>query len=195
VQFRFLPALVVFVGSYLPLAVILLAQNVNFGVFGGAFCWPVGKESCQSPLRNPTLSLGFLLLTLTCFVLTLAILKLVKPTQQIVVLESKYIPVDLMNYTLPYIVSFMSVDYGDAGKYVGFLVFLAWMFWITLRSGQIVLNPVLIALGWRLYEVKYRFASTDNVHVTRALTKADLSAGPAKQWPVQDIQIVDQEGA
>lgn len=193
-QFRLLPALVVFLGSYLPLAVILLAQNINYTILSKGVCWPLERNVCELPLRNPLLSVGFLFTTLTCFILTLAILRLVKPAQEIVVIEAKYIPVDLMNYTLPYIVSFMSVDYGDAGKFAGFLVFLGWMFWITLRSGQIVLNPVLIALGWRLHEVRYRFATAQEAHVTRALTRADLVAGPATQWPVQDIQIMNQEG-
>lgn len=194
-QFRLLPALIVFVGSYLPLAVILLAQNVDFTLVSGGFCWPLDGSKCQLPLNNPALSIAFVLVTLLCFTLTVAILHLVKPSQQTIILESKYIPVDLMNYTLPYIVSFMSVEYNDTGKFLGFLVFLGWMFWITLRSGQIVLNPVLIAFGWRLYEIKYRFAASDEAHITRALTKGELGLGPAKQWPIQDIQIVEQESA
>ena len=38
-----------------------------------------------------------------------------------------------MNYTLPYVVSFMSIEYHDTGKFVGLIIFLAWMFWITYR--------------------------------------------------------------
>jgi hypothetical protein len=53
-----------------------------------------------------------------------------------------------MNYVLPYVVSFMSIDYQVTGKFVGFLIFLGWMFLITYKSGQIMLNPLLTVFGW-----------------------------------------------
>lgn len=95
-----------------------------------------------------------------------------------------------MNYTLPYVVSFMSIDYQDAGKFIGFVVFLGWMFWISYKSGQIILNPVLIALGWRLYDVTYQFAGGTDIHKTKALVQGHLAPGNHKQWPIQDIQII-----
>ena len=58
-----------------------------------------------------------------------------------------------MNYTLPYIVSFMSFGYDQEGKFIGIVIFLTWIFWITYKSGQIILNPILVAFGWKLYEV------------------------------------------
>lgn len=64
------------------------------------------------------------------------------------------------------------------------------MFWITHRSGQILLNPVLIALGWRLYNVTYNFPGSTDEHKGRALVKGYLDPGRYKQWPVQDIQII-----
>jgi len=36
VQFRFLTALMVFIGSYLPLGLILFVQNFDFSVFDGS---------------------------------------------------------------------------------------------------------------------------------------------------------------
>jgi hypothetical protein len=89
-------------------------------------------------------------LTLSCLIVTVVSLKLIRPSQDIEVINAKYIPTDLMNYTLPYIVSFMSIEYSDTGKFVGFVVFLLWIFWISHRSGQVILNPVLIALSLRL---------------------------------------------
>ena len=54
-------------------------------------------------------------------------------------------------------VSFMSLDYEQGPKLVGFAAFLLWIFWITHKSGQIAMNPVLAVLGWKLYEIKYTF--------------------------------------
>jgi hypothetical protein len=189
-QFRKLTALIVFLGSYLPLSLILLAQNADYSQLSKGFCWPLTTAQCGLPLRNPAWAIGMFSLTFVCFLATLVALSLVRPRKQIEVVELKYIPTDLMNYTLPYIVSFMSIDYQDTGKFIGFAVFLAWMFWISYKSGQIVMNPVLIALGWRLYDVGYMFAGGTTKHAGRALVKGHLSQGPHKQSQLQDILII-----
>jgi hypothetical protein len=115
---------------------------------------------------------------------------MIKPSQDIEVISAKYIPTDLMNYTLPYIVSFMSIEYSDTGKFVGFVVFLLWIFWISHRSGQVILNPVLIALSWRMYEVEYKFPGGQVTHSGQALAYGHLTTGSFKQSMVQSIQIV-----
>ncbi len=38
-QFRFLASVAIFLGSYLPLALILLIQDVNYAALGNGFCW------------------------------------------------------------------------------------------------------------------------------------------------------------
>lgn len=189
-QFRILTALVVFVGSYLPLSLILLAQDFDYGALSHGLCWPLSTTLCDLPFANPIFSITMLAITMACFIVTVLALRLIEPKQDVMVIEAKYIPTDLMNYTLPYIVSFMSIEYQETGKFVGFIVFLGWMFWITFRSGQILLNPVLIALGWRLYEMTYSYAGSGDSFITRALVKGDLTPGAFKQWPVQDIQII-----
>ena len=64
----------------------------------------------------------------------------------------KATPNEIINYTFPYVVSFMGIAYGDPQKLIGFVVFLLWMFAITLKSGQILMNPLLLIFGWKLYE-------------------------------------------
>jgi hypothetical protein len=188
-QFRILTAAVVFLGSYLPLSLILLAQSLEYDKLDGAFCWNLGAASCELPLRSPIFSVVMVIVTLSCLMITILALHLIRPSQAVNVSTVKYIPSDLMNYTLPYIVSFMSIDYQDIGKFVGLSVFLIWMFWISYRSGQIIMNPVLIALGWRLYEIEFRFVGGEAKHVGRGLSRGHLQAGDACQATLQDIQI------
>lgn len=189
-QFRLLTAIVVFLGSYLPLAAILFSQNIDYLALQNGLCWPVKAGRCELPLHDAGYSIGLLGVTLLCFILTVLALALVRTTQDITVREADYVPTDLMNYTLPYVVSFMGINYHDTEKFVGFCVFLAWMFWITHKSGQVLLNPILIALGWRLYNVTYNFAGSTDAHKGRALVKGYLEPGRYSQWPVQDIQII-----
>lgn len=189
-EFRIGTAAIVFLGSYFPLSLILLAQNFQFQMLKQPFCWPVSYGQCEIPLGAPIFSIAMVTLTLFCLIITVLSLKMIRPNQDIEVINSKYIPADLMNYTLPYIVSFMSIDYYDTGKFVGFVVFLLWIFWISHRSGQIILNPVLIALSWRMYEVEYKFPGGQEKHIGNALAHGHLTTGSYKQSMVQSIQII-----
>jgi hypothetical protein len=127
-------------------------------------------------------------------VATLITLAFSKPKHEIVIREAKYVPADLMNYTLPYVVAFMSIDYQDMEKFSGLVIFLAWMFWITYRSGQIALNPVLIVFGWRLYEIKYQFTGDTQDLMARGLALAPLTAGDrVAQSAIQDILIIKND--
>jgi len=196
-QFRLGTATIVFLGSYMPLGVILLAQNVDYSKTGSAFCWQLAEAGCNLPLRNPTTALLVFAIPLVCFLLTILLMRMIESGKEIRIIEAKYIPADLMNYTLPYIVSFMSIDYQDVGKFIGLAVFLLWMFWISHKSGQIILNPVLIALGWRLYEIKYSFLGGQSgndaakEHLTRALVKGHLAPGEIhKKNSIQEIEII-----
>lgn len=193
-QFRVLMAFAVFLGSYLPLSLILLAQNYDYAMRHQTFCWAFWTGECSLPFKNPAFAVGILVACLACFVITLGALAAVRPKQEIRVREAKHIPADLMNYTLPYIVSFMSIDYQEPAKFVRFVIFLGWMFWIIYKSGQIILNPLLIVLGWRLYEVSYSFAGSDNSQSANALVKGRIEAGQRyRQTPVQDILIIKSD--
>ncbi|WP_170226858.1 hypothetical protein [Sphingorhabdus contaminans] len=193
-QFRLPASLIIFAGSYLPLSVILLAQDFDYSAIDRRLCFPGQLENCILPLSNPTFAIGIFVVTLVCFIATLSLLKLVVPKHDVEITEAEYVPADLINYTLPYIVSFMSIDYQDSGKLVGLCVFLGWMFWITHKSGQIILNPVLIALNWRPYNISFHYVGAPQIRQTLALVNGELELGPHKLWPVQSIQIIKPAG-
>lgn len=191
-QFRLIPALIVFIGSYLPLSIILLAQNFRYSELNKNMCVPHTSASCTIPIDSPIATIGFALACLICMICTLIFLAIVKPEKGISITSFEYIPTDLMNYTLPYVVSFMNVDFADAGNFVGFGVFLSWMFWITHRSGQILLNPVLIAFGWRHYSIEFKYVGSDAQQTGNCLTKFELQIGSAKKVSIQSISLVSQ---
>ena len=151
-RLRLAAAVVVFVGSYLPLSVILLVQDADYALMAGLACWPFPGESqqCVIPLGNPAASVGSLAVCVACFTVTVLVLRLAKAKRSIVIERARHVPSELMSYALPYIVAFMNMDY-RTNKLVGLVIFLGWLFWMTYRSGQIVLNPFLVAFGWRLY--------------------------------------------
>lgn len=192
-QLRRTSAFVLYVGSYLPLALVLLVQDVNASVAENAVCSPAvwAERGCQLPLHHPALSLGAVAVGVVCLLVTTWTLRATGTLRQIEVAEAKHVPADLINYAMPYIVSFMGLDFASPTKLLGFGVFFIWIFWITYRSGQIVMNPILIVFGWRLYEIKYSFIQSERVRIGRALHHGDLE--PVKVYrsgSMQDVLIV-----
>ncbi|GAA5618248.1 hypothetical protein Brsp03_02404 [Brucella sp. NBRC 12951] len=195
-QFRTPVALSVFIGSYLPLSVILLAQDYDYQFLKQDFCFDFlhEKSGCVVPFSNPWLSIGIFIVSLLCFVLSMFSLRVLKFKRTIVLKEVKHIPSDLMNYTLPYVVSFMGVGYNDTGKFVGVIVFLAWMFWITYKSGQIILNPLLVVFGWRLYELTYQNSGSEERRNVVALSSCDMIVEKNYKYDfIQDVLVVKPE--
>jgi hypothetical protein len=151
-QIKLVPSVFLFLGSYFPLSVILLLQDVSTN----SWTLPVCRSftACQLPeFSNPTRALGFFFVCAASLAFFLWALNRFTGMHDITVEDAKSIPNDLINYVFPYVVSFMGLDFGSTGKYYGFLVFLFWMFLITYRSGQILMNPLLLVAGWHLYEV------------------------------------------
>lgn len=173
-QFRFLPALLVFLGSYFPLALILLFQDISWSSWESATC--TSWKSCHFPIfRNPWLAFSVLGVTALCLCLTFLILRKIRYKYPIEIIEVKPIPNELINYSFPYIVSFMGVDYLSLDKISGLVIFLVWLFLITLKSGQIIMNPVLLIFGWNLYEAKVFVNGSERT--TNILSKTYLIPG------------------
>lgn len=192
-QLRVLTAILIFLGSYLPLSLILLLQDVDYARLKDA---PFESLSgwflaCLPVFKNPPISLSFFLLTLLCLIVTLYTLRTAPNVSQMRVMEAKHIPADLINYVIPYVVSFMNVEFSEPNKYMGFFVFVAWMFWITYASGRIIFNPILVAFGWKLYELKYRFGGSDAPYIGFVLTNTSLSPQDWHNYQqIQDVMII-----
>ena len=183
---RILASIILFIGSYFPLSLILLVQNLK----AESYCIP-WRTGCSWELRQPYISLYFVAICIFCVAATLVVLSAVRTDRAIDTVETKHIPVDLMNYVLPYVVSFMGIDYGDTGKFLGFIVFLLWMFIITHSSERIIMNPVLVVFGWKLYEIKYKTPGGELIQTKVALSRQPLDPGCRyKLNTIQDVLIV-----
>ena len=191
-RLRLPAAVVIFLGSYLPLSVILLAQDFDGAMLWRPVCWPFsgGGADCGIPLGHPLASLGLATVCAVCFGATLLAMRLTKAKRSIVVEDAKYVPAELIGYALPYVVAFMKLDF-ETSKLVALAIFLGWFFWITYRSGQIVLNPFLAAFGWRLYDVRYRFPGSSAVHTGKALCDDVIAGGDrCRHTMIDDVVII-----
>ena len=122
-QFRLIPALLVFLGSYFPLAIIMAIQDIKIFSWNSDIC--INFHECHLPeFHNPWLSLLIFIITGICLILISCIFKKLRYTYKIEIKETKLIPTELINYSFPYIVSFMGVDYESTEKIVGLVIFL-----------------------------------------------------------------------
>ncbi len=190
-QFRIVSGFLIFIGSYLPLAIILAVQDTPSGWWARPICTPASFQSGQCsfiPFNNPELAVSFLALTGISVLITHLTLKSISYPFEVEVKQSKAIPNDIINYTFPYVVSFMGISYSEPEKLIGFVVFLFWMFAITYKSGQIVMNPLLLILGWRLHEAS--IVINGSYRDVRVLKQGMLLPGMQSAQTVQDFYIL-----
>ena len=193
-QPKLISAIILFLGSYFPLSLILLIQDIKNEEWSEPFCWPSEwQNGCYIPhLEDPLRSIGFFGVCLVCLTLLFVLLRNLRPMHVLKVGAYKAIPTDLVNYVFPYVAAFMALELNKTGSWVGFLVFLAWMFVITYRSGQLLMNPLLIVAGWQIYEIE---AIIDGNKVNaRAMSR--FEPGNDKSYGyfgLQDIRVLLKE--
>ncbi len=83
--------------------------------------------------------------------------------------------VDLINYTIPYILSFFGFDLSKWEDVISLTIFLTIMFVLTITSRSLFLNPILAFAGYGLYDIEYEF--NGNVKVVAVLSKYELKTG------------------
>ena len=187
-QFRLFSAFLIFIGSYLPLALILAVQDIPMVWWRSPFCDFSKLSGCAfNPFSNPELSITFIVITSASVIISAVALSKVAFPFEARVESSKLIPNDIINYVFPYVVSFMGISYESPEKLLGFLVFIIWMFAITYKSGQIIMNPLLLMFGWKLHEAKLHI--NNEYREVRVLKKGSLAPGNYRFQTVQDFYI------
>lgn len=83
--------------------------------------------------------------------------------------------IDLINYTIPYIVSFFGFDLSKTEDVVSLTIFLLLMLLMTIKSKSVFMNPVLLLAGYNLYDLEYEFDGKTNT--TIVISKHDIRNG------------------
>lgn len=173
---RLIPALVLFLGSYFPLSLILLVQDIKQSSWDAPLCRISTEYLCVLPeLTNPWEAVSMLVICAVSLAVFMVMMTRLSAHSSLDVVDSKSVPNDLINYVFPYVVSFMGLDLGVDGKFYGFMLFIILMFVITYRSGQILMNPFLLVAGWQLYELNV--VTERHKRCVKALSKDQVKAG------------------
>ncbi len=77
---------------------------------------------------------------------------------------------DMINYTLPFLIGLFAFDYKTFQSIASLIVFLIFMFGFTRKEGIILLNPMFLLMGIRLYDINYKKVGQPNKeHTANAL--------------------------
>lgn len=159
---KVLTAVLLFISAYAPLFIILAVKDFDFS-FTYRFKHPV-------PI--------YILLGLTAIsvgLLFFAVNSIKRGNMPVAIKSVKSRSVDLINYTIPYIVSFFGFDLSKTEDVVSLTIFLLLMLLMTIKSKSIFMNPILLLAGYNLYDIEYEFDGKTNT--TIVISKFDMRNG------------------
>ena len=150
-----------FLSSYSPLMVILAARDLNYTTF--QFDNPTVVWACLGAALLSCIAIFLLIRSLT-----------MGDSATVTSVDDRSI--ELLNYTIPYLISFLSLDIGEASELVSFSLFMMLMFWLTYKTDNLYINPVLTLMNYKLYRVTVTFSGSEPVEIN-ALTKDTIKPG------------------
>ena len=141
---KVITAILLFISAYSPLFLILAVKDFDFN-----------NTHCFKHPVEIAIILGLAVLSIA---LLFASICSIKPGNMSVKVKSvNNRSADLINYTIPYIVSFFSFDLSKTEDVVSLSIFLLLMLFLTIKSKSIFMNPILLLAGYNLYDLEYEF--------------------------------------
>jgi len=140
---RIATAVMLFIASYSPLFFVLTMKDYNFDL--GQFA-------------NPSRSIGILVLSLLSIIVSVILLRIIPKGSYIVkILSVENRSGDFLNYSIPYLLSFLGNDLSDIHDTLALVVFLSIMLIVSLKTHAIFINPLLVIAGYSLFDIEYEY--------------------------------------
>ena len=159
---KLVTAILLFISAYSPLFLILAVKDFDFDKLQ----WFKHPYTVFFLLAISTLSIALLFMTIKT---------LDKGNMAVKVVSIKDRSSDLINYTIPYILSFFGFDLSKWGDVISLGIFLLIMMLLTIKSKAVFLNPILAMCGYGLYDLEYSFnGDQKNIII---LSNYDLKSG------------------
>jgi hypothetical protein len=159
---KILTAILLFISAYSPLFLILAVKDFDF--------------VCSYKFKHLLAVCIILGISVLSVVLLFATVKLMKRgNMPVTVTEIKNRSVDLINYTIPYIVSFFGFDLSKMEDILSLTIFLTLLLLLTIKSKSVFMNPILLIAGYNLYDLEYEYDGKK--HETIALSKYEMKKG------------------
>lgn len=140
-KLRFISSLLIFISAYSPLTIIFMIQD---------FVWET-KSFGHLKLMICMIIISILSVT----IISIAVGKLKVSTPPVVIKTVSNRSGELMNYSIPYMVSFFVMDLTNTKLLVSFAFFMMIMFVLMIKTHNIFINPILAMMGYNLYDVTF----------------------------------------
>jgi hypothetical protein len=165
---------VVFLTAYFPLFLILFILDVSVNTVG----LPIGPSVYGNNVSVWALGLLF---TSSAASLFSAVLMRKNLTYQqggnsIQVTNAVLLRGDMLNYTLPFLIGLFAFDYSNWQNILSLLVFLFFMFAFVVKDRIILLNPMFLLMGIRLYKMTYHEVGSNSECMKTVLCLGELKS-------------------
>jgi hypothetical protein len=159
---KLLTAILLFISAYSPLFLILAVKDFDF------YC----SYSFGHPIAISIL-LGLSALSVILLFVTIGSIKRGNMPVTVKTVENR--SVDLINYTIPYIVSFFGFDLAKVEDIISLSIFLLLLLLLTIKSKSVFMNPILLLAGYNLYDLEYEYDGKPTSKIV--ISKHEMKAG------------------
>ncbi|MEO5954989.1 MAG: hypothetical protein ABIR36_04755 [Nitrospiraceae bacterium] len=140
-KLRLIPALLVFISSYFPLAAIFIVKDLNGDTF-----YP----------QHPKLAAIIAIITLASCIFVLVAARTIKSGVQVRITKVASRSGEMFTYTVPYMIAFYNFTLGDWKTLLSLMIFMGIMFSLSYKTQNMFVNPVLALAGYGLYECHFK---------------------------------------
>jgi hypothetical protein len=157
-----IPSIAIFISGYTPLFLIMIIKDIT-----GLNWYTYQFSSATLGFENITFPIGFLMTNssvvwglVVVSVISLLMLRYVLKNItsnpfEITITKAKSRSSEVVNYTIPYMISFVAFDLSKWQDLLSLIIFLGILCLLSIRSQSIFINPILAALGYGLYDCSY----------------------------------------
>lgn len=133
-------SVIIFISAYSPLALILAVKDI---------------DSSKLWFTNPITSISILIIGLISVLILNHVVKDSNYGHRIKIEKISNKSNTLINYTIPYMISFFGFNMGETTDLIAFLLFMCLLCLLTIRTQTIFINPILAIRGYGLFDVTY----------------------------------------
>lgn len=176
-----IPSIAIFISGYTPLFLIMIikdfdridwqAYQLTSSILGfSQIDYPVGIV-----FKNSNVVLGLLIVAAVSLLMLRYVLKNITSNPfEITITKAKSRSSEVVNYTIPYMISFVAFDLSKCQDLLSLIIFMGILCLLSIRSQSIFINPILAALGYGLYDCVYTENGKEKECVM--LSRKDLTA-------------------
>jgi len=176
-----IPSIAIFISGFTPLFFIMVIKDIK------EFVWFV--HDLEKPVLvittikipyfisvgNIGVVISLVVISVLSWIMLQYVLKNISNNPfEITITRAKSRSSEVVNYTIPYMISFVAFDLSKWQDLVSLLLFLSILCLLSIRSQSIFINPILAAKGYGLYDCTFDENGISKECVM--LSKSDLKA-------------------